>query len=191
MATIKDVAREAGVSVATVSNYLNRTTPVSKKRAKAIQDAIDRLKYSHNMLARNVRTRRNLDIGVILPDLDDSYYVQLFQGIKSYFQNTEYTVNVEFSRNIPEFERNIAESFLKKQVWKVDCKSNESQNSTECNIKKIKRKSGWKKRSTRFFVHYCDFFSCASSSNAFASLVSASLARWRSRSVLASSSLRP
>lgn len=116
MATIKDVAREAGVSVATVSNYLNRTTPVSKKRAKAIQDAIDRLKYSHNMLARNVRTRRNLDIGVILPDLDDSYYVQLFQGIKSYFQNTDYTVNVEFSRNIPEFERNIAESFLKKQV---------------------------------------------------------------------------
>lgn len=116
MATIKDVAREAGVSIATVSNYLNRTKPVSKEKAKAIQTAIEDLKYSHNILARNFRIKNNQDIGVILPDLDDSYYMQIFQGIKSYFQNGPYTVHVEFSRNIPEFEKNIAENFLKKQV---------------------------------------------------------------------------
>ena len=49
MATIKDVAREAGVSVATVSNYLNRTTPVSKKRAKAIQDISKELNVPANV----------------------------------------------------------------------------------------------------------------------------------------------
>lgn len=127
MATIKDVAREAGVSIATVSNYLNSTKPVSKEKAKAIQTAIEDLKYSHNMLARNFRIKSNKDIGVILPDLDDSYYMQIFQGIKSYFQNGQYTIHVEFSRNIPEFERNIAENFLKKQVcglFLVSCQPN-------------------------------------------------------------------
>ncbi len=127
MATIKDVAKEAGVSIATVSYYLNHTKPVSKETSKAIQAAIDRLKYSHNMFARNVRTRRNMDIGVILPDLDDSYYVQLFQGIKSYFRDTEYSVHVEFSENVPEFERSIAEDFLKRQIcglFLVPCQPN-------------------------------------------------------------------
>ena len=116
MATIKDVAREAGVSIATVSNYLNHTKPVSREASKAIQAAIDELQYSHNMIARNFRTKQNMDIGVILPDFSDSYYVQLFQGIKSYFQNMDYYINLEFSRNIPEFEKNIAENFLKKQI---------------------------------------------------------------------------
>lgn len=116
MATIKDVAKEAGVSIATVSNYLNHTKPVSRKASKAIQTAVDALSYSHNMIARNFRTKQNKDIGVLLPDFSDSYYVQLFQGIKSYFQNKDYYINLEFSRNIPEFEKNIAENFLKKQV---------------------------------------------------------------------------
>ena len=101
MATIKDVAREAGVSISTVSCYLNKTKPVSKELGKSIQDAIDKLNYSHNMLARNLRTKRNMDIGVILPNLEDSYYAQVFRGIKSYFRNTEYSVIVEFSENIP------------------------------------------------------------------------------------------
>lgn len=116
MATIKDVAREAGVSIATVSNYLNRTKPVSKEATRAIQEAIDKLQYSHNMIARSFRTKKNMDIGVILPDFTDSYYVQIFRGIKSYFQNTDYYINLEFSQNIPEYEKSIAENFLKKQV---------------------------------------------------------------------------
>ena len=66
MATIKDVAREAGVSIATVSNYLNRTKPVSKEKAKAIQTAIEDLKYSHNILARNFRIKNNQDMEILL-----------------------------------------------------------------------------------------------------------------------------
>ncbi len=127
MATIKDVAREADVSIATVSNYLNRTKPVSKQASEAIQKAIEKLKYSHNVMARNVRTKSSWEIGIILPDFDDSYYVQIFQGIKSYFQNTNYTVNLEFSGNVPENERKIVENFLKKRVcglFLVSCQPN-------------------------------------------------------------------
>ena len=105
MATLKDVANLAGVSIATVSNYLNNTKPVSKEISKKIQDAVNELHYSINQNAKNLKSKTNTDIGVILPSLNDSYYVQLFQGIKSYFQNTNYYLNLDFSENIPESEK--------------------------------------------------------------------------------------
>lgn len=116
MATIKDVAQMAGVSIATVSNYLNHTKPVSKEISKKIQYAVDKLHYAQNQNARNLKAQINTDIGIILPNLNDSYYVQLFQGIKSYFQNTDYYLNLAFSENIPEFERSIVRNLLKKQL---------------------------------------------------------------------------
>ena len=116
MATIKDVAQMAGVSIATVSNHLNHTKPDSKEISKKIQYAVDKLHYAQNQNARNLKAQINTDIGIILPNLNDSYYVQLFQGIKSYFQNTDYYLNLAFSENIPEFERSIVKNLLKKQL---------------------------------------------------------------------------
>ena len=60
MATIKDVAKSAGVSIATVSNYINRKKPVSREASRAIQAAIDELQYSQNLIARNFKTKRIL-----------------------------------------------------------------------------------------------------------------------------------
>lgn len=116
MSTIKDVAKLAGVSIATVSNYLNNTKQVSKESAKKIQKAVDELNYTLNQNARNLKARQNTDIGVILPNLNDPYYVQLFQGIKSYFQPAEYYINLAFSEDIPESEDSIARNFLRKQI---------------------------------------------------------------------------
>ena len=117
MATLKDVANLAGVSIATVSNYLNNTKPVSKEISKKIQDAVNELHYSINQNAKNLKSKTNTDIGVILPSLNDSYYVQLFQGIKSYFQNTNYYLNLDFSENIPESEKNIVHNL--KIFWTI------------------------------------------------------------------------
>ena len=116
MATIRDVAQLAGVSIATVSNYLNHTKPVRKITAKKIQQAIDTLNYSQNLSARSLRSNDYPDVGVILPNFDDSYYVQIFQGIEKAFQNSGYFTNLAFSYDIPDFEQNILEGFLKKQI---------------------------------------------------------------------------
>ncbi len=116
MATIKDVAQMAGVSIATVSNYLNQTKPVSKEASTAIQKAVDVLHYSLNLSAKNLKSNTYSDIGVILPNFDDSYYVQIFQGIENAFQNTKYYTNLAFSYDIPENEQNIINHFLKKQI---------------------------------------------------------------------------
>ena len=116
MVTIKDVAKKADVSIATVSNYLNRTKPVSKELGARIQNAVDELGYSLNLNAKILKTAQYMDIGVILPSLNDSYYVQLFQGIKTYFQNTNYFINLVFSNNIPELEVTIAQNLKRKQI---------------------------------------------------------------------------
>ena len=116
MSTIKDVAKLAGVSIATVSNYLNQTKPVSKELSKKIQYAVSELHYSQNQNAKTLKTKLGTDIGIVLPSLNDSYYVQLFQGIKTFFQNTDYYMNLAFSEDIPEFEDNIVHNLLKKQI---------------------------------------------------------------------------
>ena len=116
MVTIKDVAKKADVSIATVSNYLNRTKPVSKELGARIQNAVDELGYSLNLNAKILKTAQYMDIGVILPSLNDSYYVQLFQGIKTYFQNTNYFINLVFSNNIPALEVTIAQNLKRKQI---------------------------------------------------------------------------
>lgn len=116
MATIKDVAELAGVSIATVSNYLNHTKPVSSSAAEKIQDAVEELNYSQNLSAKMLKSKTYTDVGVILPNINDPYYVQIFQGIDNAFQNSEYFVNLAFSYDIPELEDSIARSMLKKQV---------------------------------------------------------------------------
>lgn len=116
MATIKDVAQLANVSIATVSNYLNHTKPVSKAASNRIKSAIDALHYTQNMQARSLKTNHYSDIAVILPDFNDSFYVQLFQGIEQAFQNTPFFLNIAFSNDVPEMERNIVQKLLKKQV---------------------------------------------------------------------------
>ena len=53
MVTMKDVAKEAGVSVATVSNYINNTKSVSASRGNRIADAIEKLHYVPNYMAKS------------------------------------------------------------------------------------------------------------------------------------------
>ena len=100
--------------------YLNRTKPVSKELGARIQNAVDELGYSLNLNAKILKTAQYMDIGVILPSLNDSYYVQLFQGIKTYFQNTNYFINLVFSNNIPELEVTIAQNFETETNMRVD-----------------------------------------------------------------------
>lgn len=116
MATIKDVAEMAEVSIATVSNYINHTKPVSKEVSIRIQQSIDALHYTQNFNAKNLKSKETRNIGIILPSLNDSYYVQVFQGIKLKLQPENYYVDLAFTNDIPEFEQTIVNNFLKKQI---------------------------------------------------------------------------
>lgn len=71
--TITQVAKQAGVSVGTVSNYLNRTVSVSKDRAMRIQKAIDELDYIPDSLASSLRRKKSKTIFVLTPNLRNAF----------------------------------------------------------------------------------------------------------------------
>ena len=76
-ATVHDVAREAGVSIKTVSNVVNSQPFVSEATALKVKAAIDKLGYTPNLAARNLRSGRKGVIGLIIPDLRNTYFAEL------------------------------------------------------------------------------------------------------------------
>jgi len=73
MATIKDVARMAGVSTTTISKYINGGN-VRAENAEAIRNAIDALDFRVNHFARSLKTQRSRSIGILLPDMTAPFY---------------------------------------------------------------------------------------------------------------------
>ena len=81
MATIKDVAMDAGVSVGTVSNVINGGN-VSEERKQRVEQSIQKLGYQVNGIARKMRTQRTDYVVVILPDVTNPFYSMLLQGLE-------------------------------------------------------------------------------------------------------------
>ncbi len=75
--TITDVARLAGVSVATVSAVSNGTKVVSPRRAQKVREAMEALDYHADQNARSLRTGRTKVVGVVIPDLTNPFYTQV------------------------------------------------------------------------------------------------------------------
>lgn len=90
MATIRDVAKLAGVSIATVSRYLNGTGYVKEETAKRIKSIIDEVGYVPNEVARSLFQKKSKLIGVILPDIANPYFPLLAKGIEETLQNSGY-----------------------------------------------------------------------------------------------------
>ena len=81
MATIKDVAMDAGVSVGTVSNVINGGK-VSEERRQRVERSIQKLGYQVNGIARKMRTQRTDYVVVILPNIINPFYSLLLQGLE-------------------------------------------------------------------------------------------------------------
>lgn len=81
MATISDVAKEAGVSVATVSRVLNNKDTVKKETQERVFEAIEKLQFEPNILARNFRKSESRVILIITPNITNPYYAHILTGI--------------------------------------------------------------------------------------------------------------
>lgn len=92
MSSIREVARIAGVSVATVSRALSNPEKVSSESIKKVQDAIEKVQYRPNMLARNFRSTRAYSIVVLVPDITNPFYSLVIRGIEARAQQRGYAV---------------------------------------------------------------------------------------------------
>jgi LacI family transcriptional regulator len=103
--TIKDVARQAGVSVATVSRVLNDSGPVREETRERIREVAARLRYTPDVAARSLITRRTHTVGVVLPDLYGEFFSEVIRGIDRATQQRGYHMLVSSSHaDAGEFE---------------------------------------------------------------------------------------
>ena len=91
-ATIKDIAREAGVSIAAVSYSLNGGGSIGDEVRARVREVADRLGYRPNRSAQAVRTGRNMTLGLLLPDLRNPYFPALAQSVEHAARQAGYTV---------------------------------------------------------------------------------------------------
>jgi LacI family repressor for deo operon, udp, cdd, tsx, nupC, and nupG len=92
MASIRDVAHKANVSVATVSRFLNDPEKVSKKAGQAVERAIEALNYKPNLLARNFYKSKSYSILVLVPNIANPFFSRLIRGIEDIGQQKGYAV---------------------------------------------------------------------------------------------------
>jgi LacI family transcriptional regulator len=99
--TIRDVAQRAGVSVATVSRYINQNVPVSEKLSRRIQQVMDELNYVPQATARHLALRRTQTIGLLVTNLHNDFFAPLLAGIEGAVSENGYNLLVASYR--PEY----------------------------------------------------------------------------------------
>ncbi|HLE31423.1 MAG TPA: LacI family DNA-binding transcriptional regulator [Bacteroidota bacterium] len=98
-ATIKDVAKKAGVSIATVSRVFNNSPLVQEKTKAIVQEAARSFSYIPNPSARSLSTRRTETLGVLLPDLHGEFFSEVIRGMDQTARKHRYHLLISSSHN--------------------------------------------------------------------------------------------
>ncbi len=104
MATIKDIAKAAGVSQGTVSNVLNGKGNVSSRKIHLVQETARRLGYAMNQRAQVLRKGSSKTLAVVVPDLYNRQYVDFYVSFLNYAQEQGYQVNLFLTGDSPQAE---------------------------------------------------------------------------------------
>ena len=114
--TIYDVAREASVSMATVSRVVNGNPNVKPTTRKKVLEVIDRLGYRPNAVARGLASKKTTTVGVIIPDISSTFYAELARGIEDIATMYKYNIILSNSDQNTDKEFHLLNTMLGKQV---------------------------------------------------------------------------
>lgn len=103
--TIRMVAQEAGVSVGSVSNYLNRSTKLSAETSQKIAEAIKKLDYSPDIIAGSMRRKNSTDIIVLSPNLNNTFHTNTLSTYTDLANENGYFIHTYGFQYTPELER--------------------------------------------------------------------------------------
>ncbi len=114
--TIYDVAREANVSMATVSRVVNGNPNVKPTTRKKVLDVIDRLEYRPNAVARGLASKKTTTVGVVIPDISNIFFAELARGIEDIATMYKYNIILSNSDQNLNKELHLINTMLGKQV---------------------------------------------------------------------------
>lgn len=115
-ATIKDVAKLSGVSVATISRVLNKSAVVSPETTEKVEAAIKELNYRPNFLGRNLRKRETNVILALVPSTEHSYYSEIIHGMQKTAFTYGYSVLVSTTNSYLELEEKLLQMLFNRTV---------------------------------------------------------------------------
>ncbi|MGN7478039.1 catabolite control protein A [Solibacillus silvestris] len=114
--TIYDVAREANVSMATVSRVVNGNQNVKPATRKKVLEVIERLEYRPNAVARGLASKKTTSVGVIIPDISNNLNAELARGIEDIATMYRYNIILANSDQNEDKELSLLDTMLGKQV---------------------------------------------------------------------------
>lgn len=115
-ATIIDVAKQAGVSVATVSRVVNGNYPVKETTRSKVSKAIDELHYVPNIQARELNMQHSSCIGVVVPGFANMFFSEVLNGIEAYLRDKTYSLLLACGRNDSEQEEKCINDLVGRNV---------------------------------------------------------------------------
>ena len=118
MATIKDVAKLAGVSLGTVSNVLNGKTN-NEELIEKVEKAVRKLSYRPDAMARSLKNTNSSLIGLVLPNAVEPQYHEFMMTLEKHLRSRGYDLLIHFSHGNRLVEKQAVESFLDKKVSAV------------------------------------------------------------------------
>ncbi|WP_330254447.1 LacI family transcriptional regulator [Nocardia sp. NBC_00565] len=116
MASIKDVAAEAGVSVATVSRALNHHPSVSPDARARVLAAVESLGYRPNVVARSLRTDQTRTLGLVISDLLNPYFTELARSVEEQARALGYSVIIGNADERPDLQDHHIRSLLDRRI---------------------------------------------------------------------------
>ena len=103
--TISDVAKKAGVSIATVSRVLNGTVPVQQEKAERVHAAMEELQFVPRTAARVLASKRTNTIGLILPEISGAFFPPMLRGIEAGAHEIDHDLLIHSMHNITDITR--------------------------------------------------------------------------------------
>lgn len=114
--TMKDIARDLGLSVVTVSKVIRKHTDIGEETRQRVLKRVKELNYQPNMAARALVTGRTWSAGLIVPDLVHSFFAEVASGLSAVLRRKNYSLLISSSEGDPELERQEIQRLLSRRL---------------------------------------------------------------------------